>query len=447
MTSRRSPSLRTRVVVAATLVTTLVVVVISGLLWRGAHVEGYKTIDGRLAIAVATAVPTANVGTNPSAGGEVISTLRIGAGLTQNSSDVEIPRLDPGITELLLHGVRYRIQTASIGDIGIGNPPLLYSVGIDIADTERVIAAQRQLIVVGGLLAIGAAALLSWLFATLALRPLRRLSVTTAGLDGAAGSAELRAIHGAREAEEIAAAIDGLLGRVEDARRRTEEALETSRDFASVAGHELRTPLTAMRTDLEVLATMNPPEADRAEILADVRRAHSRVLDTLASLEALAQGELQGTGRELDDVADLADRVVTESARLHPDVEIVQVTDEPAIAPVLASGVRMAIGNAVTNAVRHGRATRVEVAVRTRPDPDDPAIIVTVDDDGVGIPEADRARLFERFARGGSQASGSGLGLTLIAQQAALHGGSATLTDSPLGGTRLTLRLRAAPQD
>ncbi|MDH6679465.1 signal transduction histidine kinase [Rhodococcus sp. LBL1] len=66
----------------------------------------------------------------------------------------------------------------------------------------------------------------------------------------------------------------------------------------------------------------------------------------------------------------------------------------------------------------------------------------SVDDNGIGVPEDERSTLFDRFARGSSaHPDGSGLGLALIAQQAALHWGTATLTDSPLGGARLQLDL------
>ena len=70
---------------------------------------------------------------------------------------------------------------------------------------------------------------------------------------------------------------------------------------------------------------------------------------------------------------------------------------------------------------------------------------VVVDDDGPGIPEADRERVFARFARGAHpQVPGSGLGLAVVAQQAALHAGRAYATDSPLGGARLVLELTRA---
>ena len=91
-----------------------------------------------------------------------------------------------------------------------------------------------------------------------------------------------------------------------------------------------------------------------------------------------------------------------------------------------------------TNAVKHGGATRVQLsAVSSRE-----GVEIAIDDDGVGIPEEERRVVFDRFSRGSTAShSGSGLGLALVAQQAELHGGTASLEDSPLGGVRLLLRL------
>jgi two-component system sensor histidine kinase PrrB len=67
---------------------------------------------------------------------------------------------------------------------------------------------------------------------------------------------------------------------------------------------------------------------------------------------------------------------------------------------------------------------------------------IAIDDDGVGLPKEEREVVFDRFSRGSTAShSGSGLGLALVAQQAELHGGTASLEDSPLGGVRLVLRL------
>jgi two-component system sensor histidine kinase PrrB len=104
-------------------------------------------------------------------------------------------------------------------------------------------------------------------------------------------------------------------------------------------------------------------------------------------------------------------------------------------------GLRLLVDNLVENAVRHG-GSRVEVGLRRA---SGGALLLTVDDDGPGIAEADRERIFERFARGpDSNSPGSGLGLALVAQQAQLQGGSVEVGDSEAGGARFSVRLPAA---
>jgi two-component system sensor histidine kinase PrrB len=101
-------------------------------------------------------------------------------------------------------------------------------------------------------------------------------------------------------------------------------------------------------------------------------------------------------------------------------------------------GLRLLVDNLIENAVRHG-GSLAEVGLRRDRQG---GLLLTVDDDGPGIPEGDRARVFERFARGEQSTSpGSGLGLALVAQQAQLHGGDVAVGDSPAGGARFTVRL------
>ena len=86
----------------------------------------------------------------------------------------------------------------------------------------------------------------------------------------------------------------------------------------------------------------------------------------------------------------------------------------------------------------HGGATKIQLAVSSSGE----GVEITIDDDGTGVPEEERTAVFARFSRGSTASrSGSGLGLALVAQQAELHGGSSSLHASPLGGTRLLLKL------
>ncbi|NMM92758.1 two-component sensor histidine kinase, partial [Rhodococcus sp. SRB_17] len=132
---------------------------------------------------------------------------------------------------------------------------------------------------------------LGWLLAGRAVRPLQRLAAATRTV-GDDPSHVLANVRGAREAEELSDAITHMLGRMQQARNRTQEALRAARDFAAVSAHELRTPLTSMRTDLEVLATMPLSDEQRAEIVRDVLATQREVETTLTDLERLAVGEL-----------------------------------------------------------------------------------------------------------------------------------------------------------
>jgi two-component system sensor histidine kinase PrrB len=138
------------------------------------------------------------------------------------------------------------------------------------------------------------------------------------------------------------------------------------------------------------------------------------------------------------DITELLDRAAHDAMRVFPELDVSLAPAPTVIIVGLPAGLRLAIDNAIANAVKHGGATRVQLsAVSSRA-----GVEIAIDDDGVGVPEEERKVVFDRFSRGSTAShSGSGLGLALVAQQAELHGGTASLDDSPLGGARLLLRL------
>jgi len=126
--------------------------------------------------------------------------------------------------------------------------------------------------------------------------------------------------------------------------------------------------------------------------------------------------------------------------RIYPDLDVTLLPSPTVLMLGLPTGLRLVIDNGIANAFKHGGATRIQLsAISSRAGVD-----IVIDDNGTGIPKEDRTAMFERFTRGSKTShSGSGLGLALVALQAELHGGTASLEDSPLGGTRLLLRLPA----
>jgi two-component system sensor histidine kinase PrrB len=198
-----------------------------------------------------------------------------------------------------------------------------------------------------------------------------------------------------------------------------------------------------MRANLDVLARSSHLSADEQRIMADVAREQHRLLALLDGLQRLARGDAaDAVPRERLDLADIVDAAVTNAATRHPSATV--TFDGPEEAPIdgWSDGLRLLIDNLLDNAVRHtGPQVNIDVTLAI----EDGNARLVVDDDGPGIPTDERERAFQRFARGrAARGQGSGLGLALVAQQAAVHGGRAVIDTSPQGGTRVVVELAMA---
>ena len=431
----RTPSLRTRVVFATAIGTAIVTVIIGAIVWVGITNDRKYWLDRRLDEAAGLTVPLIGLGELPrSAGaGDAVITLRRANEVTSNSS-VVLPELEPGYADTEINGELYRVRTVDIPGPGPRSLAVGATYEATLADTSNL---HRRVILLCTL-AIGAAAVLGWLLAAFAVRPLRRLAEQARSIDAGDERPDIE-VRGATEAVEIAEAMRGMLQRIWTERDRTQEALASARDFAAVSSHELRTPLTAMRTNLEVLTTLDLPDDQRKEVLNDVVRTQTRIEATLSALERLAQGELSTADDHVPvDITELLDRAAHDAMRVYPELNVSLVPSPTCIILGLPAGLRLAVDNAIANAVKHGGATQVQLsAVTSRA-----GVEIAIDDNGSGVPEEERRIVFERFSRGSTAShSGSGLGLALVAQQAELHGGTASLHDSPIGGVRLLLQL------
>ncbi|HEX8065819.1 MAG TPA: HAMP domain-containing sensor histidine kinase [Thermoleophilaceae bacterium] len=317
----------------------------------------------------------------------------------------------------------------------------LVQLGTDLDPVDDRIGEMRTRVIVialGGVLL--AAALARWL-AAVALRPLSRLREAAASVSTTRDLSRRLPESGAgAEVDGVAGSVNAMLGRLERSTTELEQALEATRRFAADVGHELRTPLTSIRANFDALAR-NPrmPDDERRAVVAELEAEQDELVGLLDGLQALARGEA-GAALPMEevDLAELVDAAVEAARRRHPETAV--ELDGPAGRLPLRGwpdGLRLLADNLVENAARHGGGT-VRVALSAR----DGAIGLAVDDDGPGVPEDERERIFERFARGsGARAPGSGLGLALVRQQAALHGGAVDVADSPLGGARFAVSL------
>jgi two-component system sensor histidine kinase PrrB len=434
---KRILSLRS-IVVAAALGVVTTVIIIGTWVWIGITNEQYSQLDRRLdSISslgdVSSLLSTAmkDDADAPEADPDLVRTARIGGATVSIPADVVLPEFPDGFATTTINGTEYRVRTFTAGQASI-------ALGATLTDTERQIDNQhrRVLLISGGV--IGGTLVVGWVISAVMITPFRRLAQQARAINAQSNPDEVN-VRGVWEASEIGEAVEGMLARIGDEQQRTKAALESARDFAAVASHELRTPLTAMRTNLEVLATLDMPEEQRAEVLGDVIRTQSRIEATLSALERLAQGQLSTSDDHAPvDLTELLDRAAHDAMRVYPDLDVSLVPAPTVLILGLAAGLRLAVDNAIANAVKHGDATRVQLsAVSSRE-----GVEIAIDDDGCGIPEEERTKVFERFSRGSTAShSGSGLGLALVAQQAELHGGTASLEASPLGGTRLLLKL------
>ena len=432
---RRTPSLRTRVAFATAIGAAIVVVIVGTIVWVGITNDRKERLDRRLDEAAGFAIPflPRGLGEIPRSDQDAVITVRQ-AGDVSSNSDVILPELPDGYADTYIDGVRWRVRTVQIPAPG----PMWVAVGATydatIADTNNL---HRRVLVIC-VFAVGAATVLGWVLAAFAVRPLKRLAQQTRQIEAADEAPDVD-VRGASEAVEIADAVNGMLQRIWSEQGRTKSALASARDFAAVSAHELRTPLTAMRTNLEVLSTLDLADDQRKEVVDDVIRTQSRIEATLGALERLAQGELSTTDdHRTVDITELLDRAAHDAMRVYPELEVTLAPSPTVIIIGLPTGLRLAVDNAIANAVKHGGATRVQLSAVSSRD----GVEIAIDDDGVGVPEEERIMVFDRFSRGSTASrSGSGLGLALVAQQAELHGGTATLESSPLGGARLMLRL------
>jgi two-component system sensor histidine kinase PrrB len=299
--------------------------------------------------------------------------------------------------------------------------------------------------------------------ALLGRRTIRPLTVlrNRAGLVSAGTGARIALRTRVEEVDEVAAVLDAALARRDEQERQTVEAWQAARSFAATAAHELRTPLTTVQVALDVLEHPGAGEEDRVAALADLREAHGRVLGLLDVLRALSRAELTRPESFTEvDLAELAESALHAARRRHPQVRFTTQGNAAIGASAMVGwgdGLRMVLDNLLDNAAVHGArrdasggvragvgtgdsAGAVVLGVWQRPD----ALAVTVDDEGPGIAPEMRARVFERFSKSGSS-RGFGLGLTIVAQVVALHGGTVEAGATPNGiGARFTVRLPAA---
>lgn len=277
-----------------------------------------------------------------------------------------------------------------------------------------------------------------------ALRPLRELARKAGRVQGTDDlEVKLRVPGQPQEVAVLADELDLMLSRLDEAVAAREAALLAARRFAADAGHELRTPLQSVRANLDIAGSHEANAEQQRLALEIAARQSDRLSRLVDGLQTLARGESELAAAAADvDLGDIADAAVFAARTRHPEVSI--DIDLPASGPVVhgdADGLWRVVENLLENAARHGRPGG---QVRLRVSANGTRAEILVEDDGPGIPAAERERVVGRFARGrGATAAGSGLGLAIVEAEARRHGGTLTLSSSELGGLLATVTLRS----
>jgi two-component system OmpR family sensor kinase len=299
-----------------------------------------------------------------------------------------------------------------------------------------------------------ASAGLAWVVGRVAagsfVAPLERLGVSATAF--ASGNHTSRArVEGPREVRIVAEAFNHMAGEVDNAidELKTEERRKTQ--FVSDVSHELRTPLTAIRGAAETLLDGDVEPDDQQRFLSTIAREAerlSRLANDLLTLQRIegATGELPLKQVDLRLAADRA------SAMLEPLLEDRNVTlSINGRAPLVLGDVdrlQQVVLNLADNASRIvGEGGHVVVELSGEGD----RAVLSVIDDGPGIPEADLPRLFDRFYRADSSrtraSGGAGLGLAIVRAIVSAHGGRIEAANIPGGGARMTVVLPAIAEE
>ena len=218
--------------------------------------------------------------------------------------------------------------------------------------------------------------------------------------------------------------------------------LQSQKSLLANASHELRSPLARIRMAVELSGTQGSPAA-RDEIQRSITELDQLVDEILLASRLDAREADMGTVESVDLIGLLAE----ECARVGAVLELPECTGE-VVVPGVVKLLRRAVRNLLENAVRHGRRTgHAEVVAQLSLEGG--YAVLHIDDRGPGVPPDQRERIFEPFYRlpGASEREGGvGLGLALVRQIAARHGGSVACDNREGGGARFTLRLPKSPE-
>lgn len=281
------------------------------------------------------------------------------------------------------------------------------------------------------LLGLSVLALLLGIPAWLAMQPLTRdlLQLDRAARALSRGELTARAQPG------VYSPLDSLVHAFNTMAANIETLDQHKKHMASVVSHELRLPLARLRYRLDWIGAQAPQAAAAIQECNDEIEALTELVDEMLLYSRLQQAQVGLSCEAVPTEALLRDVLQRQDLPAHLRVQVHLTATAPAALRANRSSLQRALLNLIGNALRYARS-RIDIGV----DMDGQHARITVDDDGPGIPEADRQRAFEPFTRLDADTAGHGLGLAIVQQIMRGHGGTVRAEASPLGGARIVLQ-------
>ncbi|MGW0665536.1 sensor histidine kinase [Streptomyces sp. NPDC002746] len=355
-----------------------------------------------------------------------------GAGADPGRGEVSTDDPDFGNGTATVDGDRADYRFASVEATDSAGLTLTVHAGAPLAAEQRAVASVRAAMLAALPVVLLVVAGVTWLVTRRALRPVedirREMAAITASEDLS------RRVPEPASRDEVAR----LARTTNETLTALESSVDRQRRFVADASHELRSPIASLRTQLEVGAA-HPELLDVEGAVADTVRLQVLAADLLL-LARLDAGERPGNARL--ELGALVREEVSQRTGDRIPVAVVVSAPEPGGLEVTGSRGQLArvIGNLLDNAERHA-VSSVTVEVRAERG----GAVVAVTDDGAGVPEAERTRIFERFVRlddaRARDDGGAGLGLAIARDVATRHGGRLTVAGEGERGARFELWL------